>query len=81
MSASANPRSTGGSHRLTTRVAAGKAGDSPAPRMMRISSSPMNPPANGVSAVATEKIVMAVSSTLRGPKRSTSGPDRNANTM
>ena len=28
-----------------------------------------------------EKMVIATRSTRRGPKRSTSGPDRNANTM
>ena len=81
MRASAKPRSARGSQRLTVRVAAGKAGASPAPRMIRISRRPTKPPASGTSAVAIEKIVMATSRTFRGPYLSTSGPDRNAKTM
>jgi hypothetical protein len=73
ISESANPRSLCRNHVL---VAAGSAGAYPAPRMMRISKSPI--PETGVRALAIDQTIMPVSRIFRGPYQSTSGPESKA---
>ena len=50
-----------------SRVAAGKQGASPAPSRIRSRMRPMNPPANGVSAVAAAQMNMPTMRTRREP--------------